>query len=95
MKKIAFFLAVLTATAISSGKAQSLKEIGEVCKSLNRKDTAKAASQFAEIKKILEDSSYRNAMIAHLKEIKETMKGKKPSFRVASIVAEMAGWNNA
>ncbi len=90
---ITFFIAKLL-TGIKFISLVNILSGKEVVQELLQKD-ANAGNIFAEIKRILEDSSYRNAMIAHLKEIKETMKGKKPSFRVASIVAEMAGWNNA
>jgi len=49
---------------------------------------------FSELKKILNDSDYRNNMISHLREIRKIMEGKTPSKRVAHIVGELAGWNN-
>jgi lipid-A-disaccharide synthase len=49
---------------------------------------------FTELKRILEDSSYRNRMISGLDNIREVMKYKKPSARVASMVGETAGWNS-
>lgn len=47
---------------------------------------------FGALKKILTNSSYRKNMISELEKIGETMKGKNPSARVASIVGEIAGW---
>ena len=49
---------------------------------------------FNSLKKILTDSPYRNNMISELEKITETMKGKSPSTRVASIVGEIAGWES-
>jgi len=49
---------------------------------------------FNALKKILTDSPYRNNMITELEKITETMKGKSPSTRVASIVGEIAGWES-
>jgi lipid-A-disaccharide synthase len=50
---------------------------------------------FSELKKILNDHSYRNAMISNLKKIRDIMAGKRPSARVANMVGEIAGWENA
>ena len=47
---------------------------------------------FDALKRILTDSAYRNSMISELEKIRETMKGKNPSARVASIVGEIVGW---
>ena len=47
---------------------------------------------FGALKKILTNSTYRKNMISELEKIRETMKGKNPSARVASIVGEIAGW---
>lgn len=47
---------------------------------------------FGALKTILNDSEYRNSMISELEKIGDTMKGKSPSRRVASIVGEIAGW---
>lgn len=44
------------------------------------------------LKRILTDSEYRNNMTAELEKIRETMKGKNPSVRVAEIAGEIAGW---
>ncbi len=48
---------------------------------------------FAELRRILTDMPYRDAMISELKKIQEMMKGKRPSARVASIAGELAGWS--
>lgn len=50
---------------------------------------------FSELKTILTDSAYRDDMIGNLKKIREVMQGKKPSQRVAQMVGETAGWENA
>jgi lipid-A-disaccharide synthase len=52
---------------------------------------------FGALKRILTDIPYRNNMISELEKIGETMKGRNPSARVASIVGEIAEWeiNNA
>jgi lipid-A-disaccharide synthase len=49
---------------------------------------------FSELKKILNDSLYRDNMIFNLKKIRKIMEGKKPSERVAFMVGEIAGWNS-
>ncbi len=49
---------------------------------------------FNALKKILTDNAYRNNMISELEQIRETMKGKNPSARVAAIAGELAGWEN-
>ena len=49
---------------------------------------------FGSLKRILTDSTYRNAMISELEEIRETMKGKNPSARVAAIAGEIARWES-
>jgi lipid-A-disaccharide synthase len=66
----------------------------EVVKELLQ-DKANADIIFAELERIIEDRDYRNFMIAGLNKISEMMAGKRPSSRVASIVGEMAGWNDA
>jgi len=65
----------------------------EVVKELLQ-DEANADMVFSELTRIIENSHYRNSMISSLNEIREMMTGKKPSSRVASIVGEMAGWND-
>ncbi len=49
---------------------------------------------FLELKKILHDVPYRNAMILNLKKIKDIMAEKKPSTRVAHMVGEIAEWKS-
>ncbi|MBI5408899.1 MAG: lipid-A-disaccharide synthase [Nitrospirae bacterium] len=66
----------------------------EVVKELLQKE-ADPDRIFTELKKILTDASYRDAMISELKNIGKIMQGKKPSARVACIVGEMAGWSGA
>ncbi|KPJ99672.1 MAG: hypothetical protein AMK71_09355 [Nitrospira bacterium SG8_35_4] len=66
----------------------------EVVKELLQ-DEANADAIISELTKIIEDRDYRNSMISELNAIREMMTGKKPSSRVASIVGEMAGWNDA
>lgn len=66
----------------------------EVVKELLQ-DEANAAAIFSELTRIIEDGSYRDSMIEGLNAIRDMMSGKKPSTRVASIIGEMAGWNNA
>ncbi len=50
---------------------------------------------FRELKKIIQDTSYRNNMISSLNNISDMMRNKKTSKRVASIVGEIAGWSIA
>jgi lipid-A-disaccharide synthase len=45
-----------------------------------------------ELKKVIEDRSYREDMIKCFRSIKEPFSGLKASTRVAEIVGEMAGW---
>jgi len=66
----------------------------EVVRELLQRD-ANPDKVFSELKRILDDSSYRNEMIAGLNKIGEIFQDKKPSVRVARMVGEMAGWNNA
>jgi len=66
----------------------------EVVKELLQ-DEANAETIFSELERIIEDRDYRNSMIAGLNKIREMMAGKRPSSRVASIVGEMAGWDDA
>lgn len=55
---------------------------------------ASAEKIFSELKRILTDNSYRQDMTANLQKIMEVMGAKTASVRVASIVGEIAGWNN-
>jgi lipid-A-disaccharide synthase len=50
---------------------------------------------FSELKRILNDKSYRNEMLVSLNKIGEIFQDKKPSHRVAQMVGEMAGWDDA
>jgi lipid-A-disaccharide synthase len=65
----------------------------KVVEELLQKD-ANAEKIFHELKKILTNVSYREAIVSNLTKIQKMMQGKKPSSRVASIVGEIAGWNN-
>ena len=65
----------------------------EIVPELLQKD-ATPDNIFDALKKILTDSTYRNNMISELGKITESMKGKSPSTRVASIVGEIAGWES-
>lgn len=47
---------------------------------------------FGALKRILTYGMYRNNMVLELQKIREIMKGKNPSARVAEITGEMAGW---
>lgn len=47
---------------------------------------------YGALKRILTDNAYRDDMKAELEKIRETMKGKNPSERVAGIAGEIAGW---
>ncbi len=55
---------------------------------------ATAEKIFSELKRILGDSEYRQNMISSLMKIKEIMGEKTASERVASMVGELAGWDN-
>ena len=55
---------------------------------------ASAEKIFSELKRILTDNSYRQDMTANLQKIMEVMGAKTASVRVASIIGEIAGWNN-
>jgi lipid-A-disaccharide synthase len=66
----------------------------EIVVELLQKD-ANPAGIFSELKRILKDRTYRNNMISNLNRIGETLKDKRPSVRVASMIGEIAGWNNA
>lgn len=48
----------------------------------------------SELRKILDNHEYRQKMIYNLQKIKATMGEKTASTRVASIVGNLAGWNN-
>jgi lipid-A-disaccharide synthase len=65
----------------------------EVVKELIQKD-ATAENIFDELRRIVQDRNYRNTMIGHLKKIKEIMGDRAASQRVASLVGQLAGWNN-
>ncbi len=54
---------------------------------------ADAENIYQELKKIMSDNDYRQAMKAELRMIYKTMTEKTASPRVASIVGELAGWN--
>jgi len=55
---------------------------------------AAADNIFSEIRKILTDTAYRYSMISNFHKIKELIGAKRASERTASIVGEIAGWNN-
>ena len=57
-------------------------------------EKATAENIFLEIKKILMDNNYRQEMILNLNKIKAIMGEKTASMRTASIIGELAGWNN-
>jgi lipid-A-disaccharide synthase len=58
-------------------------------------EDANSDNIFAEVKRILNDRTYREKMQASMKEIRDAMEGKKPSARVASIIGEITGWSRA
>ncbi len=64
----------------------------EVVRELLQND-AEPDRVFAELGRILNDRAYRDTMISNLEKIKEMMRGKRPSARVASIIGEIAGWS--
>ena len=47
---------------------------------------------FNELKKIINDDTYRTEMITGMEETRALLKGKTPSARVAQITGEVAGW---
>lgn len=47
---------------------------------------------YGALRRILTDGAYRHEMTNELEKIRETMKGKNPSQRVAEIAGEMTGW---
>mgnify|MGYP003858865933 CR=1 FL=1 len=55
---------------------------------------ANAENIFSEIKRILMDKGYREEMILNLSRIKEIIGERTASVRVASMVGELAGWEN-
>ncbi|MEF9427296.1 MAG: hypothetical protein L0956_09050 [Candidatus Mariimomonas ferrooxydans] len=57
-------------------------------------ENATAEKIFSELKRIIGDSEYRQKMISSLMKIKEIMGEKTASERVASMVGELAGWDN-
>ena len=63
----------------------------EVVKELLQED-ASADNIYTELKKIINDEPYRNEMINSLDKIREIMKDRKPSVRVADMVGELARW---
>jgi lipid-A-disaccharide synthase len=63
----------------------------EVVKELLQED-ASVANIYSELEKIINDEPYRNEMINSLDEIREIMKDRKPSVRVADMVGEIARW---
>lgn len=66
----------------------------EVVVELLQKD-ANADKIFAEIRRILVDKAYRDTIISNLNKIRDTLKDKKPSARVATLIGEIAGWKDA
>lgn len=54
-------------------------------------EEASAENIFHEIRKILQNASYRDSIISGLSRISDLMKNKRPSERVASIIGEMTG----
>lgn len=65
----------------------------EVVKELLQED-ASADNIYTELEKIINDGPYRNEMINSLDKIREIMKDRKPSVRVADMVGEIAGWES-
>ncbi len=49
---------------------------------------------FSELKRIIQNPSYREEMVCGLRMVKETMQGKRPSYRVAQLTGKIAGWNS-
>ncbi len=58
-------------------------------------EEANADNVFSEIKRILRDVAYRDRMISNLIKIRDIMRDKTPSARVASIIGEITGWSGA
>jgi lipid-A-disaccharide synthase len=63
----------------------------EVVRELLQQD-ASADNMYAELIKIINDEPYRNKMINSLDKIREIMKDRTPSVRVAGMVGEIARW---
>jgi lipid-A-disaccharide synthase len=63
----------------------------EIVKELIQQD-ARADNVYDELKRILHDEPYRKEMIAGLDKVKEMMKDREPSARVADIIGEVARW---
>ncbi len=63
----------------------------EVVKELLQED-ASADNIYDELKRIIDDETYRNEMINGLDKIREIMKDRKPSVRVADMIGELARW---
>lgn len=55
---------------------------------------ASAGNIFSELKRILNDSEYRQNMVLNLQKISEIMGGKTASTKVASMIGELTGWNS-
>jgi len=49
---------------------------------------------FNELRRIIQDDSYRREMVSNLRMLGDVMQGKRPSFRVAEMTGEIAGWVN-
>lgn len=65
----------------------------EIVKELIQQD-ASADNVYEELKRILHDEPYRKEMIAGLDKVKEMMKDREPSARVADIIGEVARWKS-
>jgi lipid-A-disaccharide synthase len=63
----------------------------EVIKELLQAD-ASPRNITEELKRIWEDSRYRQEMLQSFRGVKAQFEGRRPSERVADIVIEMAGW---
>ena len=57
-------------------------------------DRATPENIFHELRRIIQDDSYRRDIVSGLKMIKSIMQDKRPSYRVAQITGEIAGWSN-
>ncbi|HDK82292.1 MAG TPA: lipid-A-disaccharide synthase [Nitrospirae bacterium] len=88
---ITFFLARIL-VSVKFASLVNLLSDREVVREYIQKN-ATAENIFREIKKIISDNDYRQAMKTELQKVSEIMKDKTASPRVASIVGEMAGWN--
>lgn len=53
---------------------------------------ANAEEIMNELRRILNDASYREGMVSSLKGLREAFSGRRPSRRVAESIGEMAGW---